>query len=249
MNDFDHDHSALVTSIKASGQLVPVLLRPHPQEKGRYQTAYGHRRVRALAELGLPVRAVVRDLSDNELIVAQGKENSDRRDLSFIERASYALALEDRGFGRDVIMSALGVDKTELSRLISISKALPGDLVRAIGPAPKAGRRRWSELAEKLSGRQSEKVIQETMSLNRFKSSGTDERFALLLGALATPKPKHLSTPWSSDDGKTGVVQIDRRSEKTILAVDETKAPMFGEFLISRLPELYQAFRTERGIE
>jgi ParB family chromosome partitioning protein len=114
MRGNDDQHAALVESIRARGQLVPVLLRPHPAVPGRFQTAYGHRRVRALAELGLPVRAVVRQLSDEALVIAQGTENSERRDLSFIERATYAVALEDRGFGREIIMAALNVDKTEL---------------------------------------------------------------------------------------------------------------------------------------
>lgn len=122
----DEKHPALVESIRANGQLVPVLLRPHPTGPGRFQIAYGHRRVRALAELGHPARAVVRDLSDEDLVVAQGKENGEREDLSFIERATYAAALEDRGFKREIIMAALSVDKTELSRLITVARACHG---------------------------------------------------------------------------------------------------------------------------
>ncbi len=81
-----------------------------------------------------------------------GQENSARRDLTFIEMASFAVLLENRGFGRDNHHGALTVDKTELSRLISCRRALPDDLVLAIVPAPKAGRRRWMEMAERLQG-------------------------------------------------------------------------------------------------
>ena len=34
-------HRELVQAIKAEGQIVPILVRPHPQQ-GRYQVAYGH---------------------------------------------------------------------------------------------------------------------------------------------------------------------------------------------------------------
>jgi ParB family chromosome partitioning protein len=72
-------------------------LRAHSTAPGRYQTAFGHRRVRAARVLARPVKAIVRTLSDDELIIAQGVENSAREDLSFIERAVFALRLENAG--------------------------------------------------------------------------------------------------------------------------------------------------------
>ncbi|MDG3577708.1 ParB/RepB/Spo0J family partition protein, partial [Rhizobium sp. YJ-22] len=60
----------LAASIARNGQEVPVLVRPHPERANRYQTIYGHRRVRAIAGLGQgqKVRAIVRDLTDEELL-------------------------------------------------------------------------------------------------------------------------------------------------------------------------------------
>ena len=102
-------------------------------------------------ELGRPVKAVVRDLSDDDLVIAQGQENNARRDLSFIEKATFAMTLEERGFNREkTIVPALSVDKTELSRLISIARTVPPSIIAAIGPAPKAGRGRWVDLAARL---------------------------------------------------------------------------------------------------
>ncbi len=54
---------ALKASINLRGQEVPVLVREHPDTPGRYQTAYGHRRIRAARELGRSVRAIVKTLS------------------------------------------------------------------------------------------------------------------------------------------------------------------------------------------
>ena len=68
------------------------------------------------------MRAVLRHLSDAELVVAQGKENNERRDLSFIERALFAAHLEERKFDRDTIQAALGVDKS--------SKPMPKSIFR-----------------------------------------------------------------------------------------------------------------------
>ena len=110
--DTSADLGDFVEAIRISGQKVPILVRPHPTEPSRYQVAYGHRRLWAAVQLGRSVRAVVRGLNDAELVVAQGQENSARRDLSFIERALYAAKLEEAGFGRETIMAALNIDKT-----------------------------------------------------------------------------------------------------------------------------------------
>ncbi len=105
----DEDLAVLIDSMRESGQQVPVLLRHHPEKPGRYQTAYGHRRIRAATRLGMEVKAIVRALSDDELVLAQGKENAERRNLSFIERAVFAKNLLAHGFDRKVIGDALAV--------------------------------------------------------------------------------------------------------------------------------------------
>lgn len=86
----------LIEQIREHGQQVPILVRPHPESNGRYQVAYGHRRLAATKELGIKVRAVIRQLTDDQLVVSQGQENSARTNLSYIERALFALRLEQR---------------------------------------------------------------------------------------------------------------------------------------------------------
>ena len=243
------DHGALVQSIRERGQLVPVLLRPSPTEAHRFQVAYGHRRVRALRELGIQVRAVIRDMSDEELVVAQGKENSDRRDLSFIERSTFASKLEDRKFSRDVIMAALNVDKTELSRLISVSRAVPQEIMEAIGAAPKTGRRRWVELGELLTTRGAVKKAIEVTTEERFKASDSDDRFALISRALVPRKTaRAVSSICKDADGKQ-IARIQRNADLLIVSIDEKTTPAFGSFLASRLAALYREFKLERPVD
>jgi ParB family chromosome partitioning protein len=237
----DEDHAALVESIRTNGQLVPILLRPHPRDPSRFQTAYGHRRVRALTELGRPARAVVKQMTDDELVVAQGKENGERTDLSFIERSVYAIALEDRGFRRETIMTALSVDKTELSRLISVGRAIPAKIINSIGPAPKTGRRRWMDLEERLKGRDLDAILAPLLSTTRFAAARSDERFGMVFSILAPNATKRATVIWTADDGKK-VASIERRQGRVTLGLNENVAPAFGDFLIERLPELYRSF-------
>lgn len=246
MKGFDDSHNELVASVRAEGQLVPVLLRPHPSTPGRFQIAYGHRRVRALTEIGTPVRAVVRKLTDDELVVAQGKENGERRDLSFIERACYAALLEDRQFSRETIMSALSVDKTELSRLISVVRSVPRFLIDAIGPAPKIGRPRWLELVDRLASAGEGPHLKSLVESDQFKTAASNDRFSLVLGAV-TVRSANPSTPtfWTAADGKK-IAKVGRSTSKTVLELDEKVAPAFGDFVLGKLPELYAAFRQSK---
>lgn len=181
----DPDFLALVDSIRDSGQQVPILVRRHPDISGRYQVAYGHRRLKAARRVGIPVKAIVRTLSDDELVLAQGKENAERRNLTFIERALFAKALTERGFDRKLTGEALAVQKSELSRLIQVADSVPIRFVRAVGPAPKAGRDRWIALGQLLStGAGIEKAADEVQS-ERFKSASSDERFQMLFDRLS----------------------------------------------------------------
>lgn len=245
------DHAALMESIRTHGQQVPILVRPHPTEAGRYQVAYGHRRLRAISALGLKVRAVIKALSDAELVVAQGQENTARTDLSFIERALFAARLEERGFDRETIMAALSVDKTGASRLISAAVKVPRFVIEAIGPAPKAGRDRWLELAERIEARQGFDRARSIVEAEEFASIPTDERFLAVFDGLAAVKPKAARKPggkasvWTAEDGRK-VARIQQDAKTMTLILDKKAAPEFADFVLSRLGDLYAAFRANR---
>lgn len=241
----DHDDLAfdtLVESIREHGQEIPILVRPHPEVSGKYQIAYGRRRLRATAQLNIPVKALVRDLTDAELVIAQGKENLERQDLSFIERALFAHNLEERGFDRKTITAALCVDKASLSLLISVARSIPQSLIAAIGPAPKAGRPRWMELAQKLLGPDSLKTVETLVQETTFSAADSNTRFARVMKAVTPASTVHRDSTWSNKEG-TKLVSIVRRSGRTSLHFDEKAEPDFSAFLVDRLDDLYAAFK------
>lgn len=232
----------LVKSIKFHGQQVPILVRPHPGAPGRYQIAYGHRRLRAGIALRRKVRAVVREMTDTEVVIAQGKENSERRDLTFIERALFARRLEEAGFDRSTLIAALSVDKTEATRLLAVARAIPSELICAIGPAPKAGRPRWMALAQRLELTESRPIVDQVLADPIFRDAHTDVRFTKLFAALSLrATAQHNGSTWQDPQGRT-VVRIERAKSKTTLTIDENLAPQFGSFITERLDELYSAF-------
>jgi ParB family transcriptional regulator, chromosome partitioning protein len=238
--------AALVSSIKANGQLVPILARPHPEQQGRFQVAYGHRRVRAVEVLQLKVKAVVRELSDEEMVIAQGKENSDRRDLSFIERALFAQCLEDRGFDRNVLMAALSVDKTEIAKLLSVVRSIPTEIIQAIGPAPRTGRPRWISLSQLLSRSGATKRISAIIGTDSFKNLNSDRRFDALLAAMSEPRSKSVRDHWSDPNGRR-VVTIQRGLKQTTFIFNERLEPAFGDYVAENLGNLYTQFKSRGG--
>lgn len=237
---------ALVGSIRQSGQQVPVLVRPTSESPARYQVAYGHRRVAACRVLGRKVLAVVRSLSDEELLVAQGQENSSRTDLSYIERSVFALNLENRGVSRETIMLALTTDKTELSKMLTVARSIPEVLVRAIGPAPKAGRTRWLGLSQRLGEVTLGVQIESLFASEDFRAAPSDTRFERVFKALeARPKRGSETLIWTTAEGKEAV-RGARSARAVTLTFDEQEAPGFGQFLFERLDEFYEAFRTRK---
>ncbi len=239
--------AALVSSIKDNGQLVPILARPHPKEPGRFQVAYGHRRLRAVEVLQRKVKAVVRELSDEEMVIAQGKENNDRRDLSFIERALFAQSLEDRGFNRGVLMAALSVDKTETAKLLSVARSIPTAVIQAIGPAPRAGRPRWMALSGLINHAGAEKKAQDVIAAESFKGLTSDRRFDSLFAALSAPRNTDLSRDHWSDPSGRRVVSIQKRPSRTTFIFNDLLEPAFGEYVAENLGDLYTRFKSGGG--
>ena len=235
----------LVESIRINGQQVPILVRPSPTKPNFYQVAYGHRRLAACRVLERKVQALVRTLSDRDLLVAQGQENSARRDLSFIERASFALKLERCGLDRESIMAALSTDKTEISKLISVAAAVPNALVEAIGSAPKAGRPRWLGLVERLKIPHASQKLDEILIEPEFLQAASDDRFRYVFEKLAArPKRGANAKHWTAGDGKR-IAKIERTDRELTLAISLKAAPEFGQFVVDQLPDLYAAYSAQ----
>lgn len=175
VDEKDEEHFA--EQIRQQGQLVPVLLRKHPDKPGRYQIAFGHRRYRAAKRLGLKLKAVIRDLTNEQLVVAQGQENAARADLSYIEKAMFAERVA-KGFGRSTAMAAIALSKAELSMALKILEHVPADLIEAIGPAPAVGRPRWHDLAQMLDGKELDDDLAAFVQSEEFRSKPSNDRFA-----------------------------------------------------------------------
>ena len=247
-------YETLKQSIAQSGQEVPVLIRLHPTVPGRYQSAYGHRRIRAARELGVPVRAILKPLSDEALVVAQGLENAPREDLSFIERAIFAMHIEDAGHKRSVVQDALAIDRAEASKLIAVAKAIPYEIIEAIGKAPKIGRGRWQSFADLLADAAALKRARGTINEPAFSGRDTDQRFLTTFNAAtrqteksASKKSRDASVP--APDAQR-IARVHHAAREVKLSIDRKIPASFADFLLEQLPHLFETFsKSDEGEE
>lgn len=252
----EHDErafQALKKAIEEEGQNSPILVRPHPKSDGRYMVVFGARRRRVAEELGTTVRAVIKEMSDRDHVVAQGQENAARSDLSFLERAMLAASVIEGGYDNDnsTALSALSVDKATLSKMLSVA-SISAPVLDALGAAKSIGRDRWYELKTLLDRPANAQKASELIKGNEFAKLGTDKRFELLLATLKSGKKTvkgavKKAKPWVPKD--RGVeVSTTARGKGFTLAVKakDDRGIEFGEFVSKRLEELYEQFKAEK---
>ena len=239
----DRAFEDLKTAIELSGQQVPVLVRPLPGGQGRYQAAYGHRRIRAALDLGRNVRAIIRNLTDAEMVIAQGQENGQRVDLSFIERAVFASNLDAQNFDRNVVCASLGVDKPEASRLLTVASAIDRQIIEAIGAAPKVGRPRWLQFAEALKPTEATDRVRLVLDRPEFRKAESDERFKLAFDAAARIVKKAKLSPTILKVAGKKVASYGHDSKKWTLT---TNSVAFAVFIQSKLNGLVKEFETAK---
>lgn len=255
MEDSAEAFSELVAAIGERGQDSPILVRPHPTANGRYQIVFGHRRFRAAKHLGRPVRAVVKELSDKDHVVAQGQENSARENLSFIERAVFAQKLCDLGHGRETVQSSLSVDAPMLTRMLSVTKRVPDIIIETIGAAKGVGRDRWLELTALIEQPSNLTRASEFIATDEFTSAAIDARFDLVFKFLKTArKPKKAtrtetsSRAWAPADRSVSVIS-KAAGKGYMLALKDKDAAVFGGWISENLERFYQEFRESEKLE
>lgn len=247
----DYDVSDLSKAIEARGQIVPILVRPHPETKGRYQIAYGNRRHAVCHELGRPVRAVVKDLSDLEMIVAQGQENAARKDLTFIEQARFVANLRKLHPAIEV-KRELGIDESLMHKMVAVVREIPEALIQTIGRADKIGRPRWDKLREAVEKLkeimpEAEIVAQAKAAVDAARARRSEKlephmRFEAVFEVLVPAKEKEVVD--LSAEGGESLGKVVRTATGSNLKLND---PAFVDHLLEMLPELHRRYREMHG--
>jgi ParB family chromosome partitioning protein len=242
----------LLASISQRGQDTPILVRPHPEKSGRYMVVFGHRRLEAARQLGRRVRAVVKSIDDRAHVVAQGQENSARADLSFIEKAIFARRLSELDYDRDnaTIMAALAIDKSTLSKMLSVA-SLPAPILDVARGAKSIGRDRWYEFKKLLERPANLDKVMEFIGRTDFTGLSGDAGFHLLVDCLKRRKVTAAERPakrqsWIAPDRSVSAEAVSNGKVYS-LSLKSKDATGFGDYLSANLSRLYEDFRKKQG--
>ena len=241
------DMESLRESILRDGQRVPVLVRPKSGDPDRYVTVYGHRRIGIAKAAMIAVRAVVADMSEEDALVAQGQENNERKNTSFVERCLYARRLNERGMAIIRIAAALAAPVSTVSESVKVAERIPEDLIVAIGPAPGVGRRRWLALIPHVP--RDRTVWDKLIVKPDFQALSSDERFEAVLAALASPAAGEPdgSRAASLSDAAGVYMTIKKTAKAAMLTISRDAAPRsdgvsFADWIEGRLASLREDY-------
>lgn len=141
----DEKMQDLVESVRENGVITPVLIRP--AENNQYEMISGHRRMHAAELAGLStIPAIVRDMTDDEAVIAMVDANIQREELLPSEKAfAYKMKLEamkhqgERAditsgqndqklkgvISRDILAEQVGESSKQIQRYIRLTELIP----------------------------------------------------------------------------------------------------------------------------
>jgi ParB family chromosome partitioning protein len=150
----------------AGGNVQPVKVRPLSAAEAvsagkgvRYELVFGHRRHRACLELGLPVRALIEEVSDQQLFEAMERENRGRKNLSPWEQGCMYRRALDEGLYPSLrkLAEAVQVDVSLVSKSLALAR-LPAAVVEAFA-SPLEIQFRWAQPLSELLQKDPDAVL------------------------------------------------------------------------------------------
>jgi ParB family chromosome partitioning protein len=111
----------LESSLRASGLLQPITVRPAPSGQG-YELIAGERRLRAATNIGWPdIPAVVKEIDDRTLLTLALVENLQRADLNPIEEAEgYQRLINEFELTQQEVAEVIGKDRSTIANILRL---------------------------------------------------------------------------------------------------------------------------------
>ncbi|MFE5670361.1 ParB/RepB/Spo0J family partition protein [Agromyces sp. NPDC056523] len=118
------DLAELVHSVREFGVLQPIVVRPHPDQPGKYELVMGERRLRATKAAGLDtIPAVIKETANEAMLRDALLENLHRSQLNPLEEASaYQQLLADFGITQEELATRIGRSRPQISNTLRLLK-------------------------------------------------------------------------------------------------------------------------------
>ena len=238
----------LAASIRSSGILQPLLLRP----KGKgYEIVAGERRARAAKLAGLSqVPAVVRDVDDHDMRLLALVENLQRADLDPIEKAlSFQELKTSTRWTHERLAKAVGLERSSVSnylRLLELDVSIQNDVRR--GKLSMGHARAILAAAPEHRATLAAQVLADGLSVRDTELLARDVAERAEAANPASAKPKSVrQAPWAREMEENLLsalgcrVQVKQRSGKGRIVLELGGRDEFNrvyELLMNALPTL-----------
>lgn len=207
----DEELDELASSIQANGLLQPLVVRTAPGSKGRFELIAGERRFRAMSRLGwTEAPAMVREASDETLLVLALVENLQREALNPLEEAEgYQMLMERFELTQAAVAGSVGKNRSTVANLLRLLRLPPSikKMVSAGSLSPGHARAllsvddpvRQADLAreavrEEWSVREMERRVGKTSTGKKRGKKGAQRAPDPMVRALEVALQEHLST-------------------------------------------------------
>ena len=244
----DEKMQDLVESVKINGVLTPVLLRMDENEE--YEMVSGHRRMHAAQLAGLTtIPAIVRELSDDDAIVAMVDANIQREELLPSEKAfAYKMKLE--AMKRQGVRTDLTCVQSE-HKLGKKSRELLGEQV-GISSVQVTRYIRLTELIPELLDLVDNKKLQFTVAIDiSYIDKEVQEWIYEYISDTGFIKPKQIAALRNQlNDGPINQIQMLSIFNNCVMAKKISRSLTFSEKKLTKyFPDDYTAKDMEQVIE
>ena len=175
--EFDREKlDELAQSIKENGVIQPIIVRQSPVIG--YEILAGERRYRASLLAGLrSIPAVVKQLSDQEMMVQSIIENLQRENLNPIEEARAYESLVEKGFTHAEIADKMGKSRPYISNSIRLL-SLPEQILSEVenGKLSQAHARSLVGLNKEQQDYFFQRIIEEDISVRKLEALLTEKK-------------------------------------------------------------------------
>jgi ParB family chromosome partitioning protein len=127
---------SLSEDIKENGQVEPVIVRPLLNSEYKYEIIAGSRRFQACFNAGLMLKAVIRDVSDEEAAIIQIKENEHISICDYSKGIYYAKLMKDKKITQDKLSQVIGCSRHKLNSYLCFAK-VSDTIWKAVGNTSK----------------------------------------------------------------------------------------------------------------
>jgi len=175
--EFDREKlDELAQSIKENGLIQPIIVRQSPVIG--YEILAGERRYRASLLAGLrSIPAVIKQLSDQEMMVQSIIENLQRENLNPIEEARAYESLVEKGFTHAEIADKMGKSRPYISNSIRLL-SLPEQILSEVenGKLSQAHARSLVGLNKEQQDYFLQRIIEEDISVRKLEALLTEKK-------------------------------------------------------------------------